>query len=231
MRAKDVMTTRVVTVTPDTPVPEIARLLLERRISAAPVVDAAERMVGIVSEGDLIRRPETGTERHRPWWLKFLAGAEELAEEYVKTHGVKASDVMTRRVVSVNEDAELGEIAQLLEERRIKRVPVVRDGKLVGIVSRADLLRGLAARKAPGEPGPSVDDRAVRERILRVLDKEGWAEPAYVNIVVTNGTAHLWGLVDSDEQRRALRIAVEGVPGVRAVADHLGEVAPYLRGA
>ena len=137
MQAKDVMTTDVVTVAPDTEVSDIARLLLERHISALPVVDGDGGVVGIVSEGDLLHRRETDTEKHRNWWLGFLVGNEQRAAEYSKSHGTKASEIMSREVVTVNEDAQLGDIAELLEIRRIKRVPVLRDGKLVGIVSRA----------------------------------------------------------------------------------------------
>lgn len=229
MIARDVMTTRVVTVGPETPVREVAQLLLERRISAVPVVDADGRILGIVSEGDLIGRPEIGPPRRRSWWLALLGGAGEGAAEYVKAHGGHAKDVMTPGVVSITEDAPLGEVAQLLEERRIKRVPVVHQGKLVGIVSRADLLRALASAKDRTPAGGS-SDQAIRERFLAVLDRESWAVLAHVNVTVTDGIVHLWGLADSEEQRRALLVAAEGIPGVRGVQDHLGTIAPYLRG-
>lgn len=231
MVAKDVMTSSVVTAMPDTPVPELARLLLDRRISAVPVVDSDRRILGIVSEGDLMRRPESGTERRPGWWLELFGGAEGLASEYIKAHGVRAADIMTRKVVTITEDASLGEIAQLLEERRVKRVPVVRGGKLVGIVSRADLLRGLATRHAQSEVPLSADDRVIREKFLQVLERERWARPAYVNVIVANGTVHLWGTVDSGQERRALLIAAGTIPGVRGVEDHLVEFARYLRGA
>ena len=135
MQAKDVMTIDVVTVSPDTEVSDIAKLLLERHISALPVVNSEGQVLGIVSEGDLLHRRETDTEKHRNWWLGFLVGSEQRATEYSKSHGTKASEIMSREVVTVNEDAQLGDIAELLEVRRIKRVPVLRDGKLVGIVS------------------------------------------------------------------------------------------------
>src|SRR5574338_371038 len=148
MQAKDVMTTRLATVAPDATVREIANLLLERRISAVPVVDSDGRLKGIVSEGDLIRRPELGTLRHRSWWLSLLSNAEEDAISYVKTHGGHARDVMTPEVITVDETAPLEQIADTLEKHGIKRVPVLGKGKLVGIVSRADLLRGLVARQS-----------------------------------------------------------------------------------
>jgi len=196
-----------------------------------PVVDSECRILGIVSEGDLMRRPESGTERRPGWWLELCAGPEELAAEYVKTHGLRAADVMTRKVVTVTGDATLDEIAQLLEERRIKRVPVVDGGRLVGIVSRADLLRGLASRHAQTEAPSPADDRAIREKFLQVLAEQRWAQPSNVNVIVTNGTLHLWGTVESEQERRALRIAAETILGVRSVEDHLAESAPYLRGA
>jgi CBS domain-containing protein len=162
VQAKDVMTAKVVSVTPDTPVEQIARLLLEQRISGVPVTDASGRILGIVTEGDLMRRPDLQTERRRPWWLRIVADERTRAEEYTKTHGSRAADVMTRNVVTVTEETTVGEIARLLERHHIKRVPVVREGKLVGIVSRANLIQGLAARRDRAGPaarrttGPSA---------------------------------------------------------------------------
>jgi CBS domain-containing protein len=230
MLAKDVMTRQVVTVPPDASVPEIAKLLLERRISAVPVVAADGRVLGIVSEGDLIRRPEVGGARRRPWWLSLLTGSGNDPAEYVKAHGGQAADVMTRQVVTVTEDTPAGDIARLLEERRIKRVPVLRRGRLVGIVSRADLLRGLASTRARSRRTGRASDRAIREKLIKRLAREPWAPLGQINVVVTDGVVHLWGLVDSAEQRRALQVAAREISGVRAVEDHLGEVAPYLRG-
>ncbi|MFQ5776160.1 MAG: CBS domain-containing protein [Kiloniellaceae bacterium] len=229
MLAQDIMTTNVVTVTPDVRVEDIARLLLERSISGVPVVDSAGRLMGIVSEGDLMRRREGETERRASWWLNLLASPEDRAREYVKAHGRRAEDVMTRDVVSVAEDTPVGEIAQILEKRRIKRVPVLRDGKVVGIVSRANLLHGLAAHKDRISIAPSPNDRAIRERIMALVAHEGWITHGCLNVMVTGGVAELWGWVDSEEERKALCIAVEEIPGVRAVKDHLGSVAPYMR--
>jgi CBS-domain-containing membrane protein len=230
MLARDVMTKPVVTVRPDASVPEIARLLLDRHISAVPVVDGDGRVLGIVSEGDLIRRPEVAGPRRRSWWLALLSGGAGDAAEYVKTHGGQASDVMTRPAVTVTEDTPAGDIARLLEERRIKRVPVVRQSKLVGIVSRADLLRGLASSKPSPRKGPRATDQAIRQKLLRRLERESWAPFGQMNVIVTDGVVHLWGLVDSTEQRKALLVAAREVSGVRGVEDHLGEVPPYLRG-
>jgi len=231
MKAKDVMTTTVVTVGPDMPVEEIAQLFLDKQISGAPVVDSYQNLIGVVSEGDLMRRLEDddGASSHRSWWLQFVASSEERAGDYVKVHGDYAKDVMSRNVHKVGEDATLGEIARLLEERRIKRVPVVTDGKLVGIVSRANLLRGLAARKDDGLAPPSVDDQAIRQRVLDDLSNEGWLSHGTLNVIVENGVVQLWGYVDSEKERQAMTLVVENVEGVNAVEDHLGYVAPYLR--
>jgi len=230
MLAKDVMTRQVVTVPPDASVPDVARLLLERRISAVPVVAPDGRLLGIVSEGDLIRRPEVAGPRRRSWWLSLLSGAGDDPAEYVKAHGGRVGDVMTRPVVTVREDTAVADIARLLEERRIKRVPVVRSGKLVGIVSRADLLRGLASLRTRARPTARATDRAIRDRLLKRLARESWAPLGQLNVIVTDGVVHLWGLADSPEQRQALQVAAREVNGVRGVEDHLGEVAPYLRG-
>ena len=226
MLAKDIMTTNVVTVASELPVEDVAKLLLTRNISGAPVVDSAGRMVGILSEGDLIHRGEG--EGRRSWWLSLLTSDADRAREYVKTHGHRAEDVMTKDVATVAEDTPAGEIARLLEKRRIKRVPVLRDGKVVGIVSRANLLHGLAARKDQVSTTPSPDDRTIREEILALVKREDWVTHGSLNVLVTDGVVELWGWVDSAEERKALIVAAEDVAGVREVQDHLATVAPYL---
>ncbi|HFD16842.1 MAG TPA: CBS domain-containing protein [Rhodospirillales bacterium] len=219
MLARDVMTRNVVTVAPDTPVSEIARLLLEKRISGVPVVEPDGRLVGIVSEGDLMRRVEEGGARRGSWWLAMLGIPEERALEYVRTHGRHARDVMTRQVITVSPDTPIGKVARLLEEEHIKRVPVVEDGRLVGIISRADLLRAIASREEA--PPATADDRELRERLLRELEAAGLDYHPYVNIVVSDGIVHLWGLVSSKAEAEALRVAAESVEGVRGVDSHL----------
>jgi CBS domain-containing protein len=231
MQARDVMTAPVVTVRPDTRVEEIAQLLLERRISGVPVVDDRGALVGIVTEGDLMRRPEIGTERHRGWWLRFFGDERARAEEYARAHGSRAEQVMTRNVVSVSDETSVAEIARLLEEHHIKRVPVIRDGRVVGIVSRANLLHGLAAQHDPTPPARPMDDRSIREAALQALERDGWTAHSRLNLIVRNGVVELWGLVDSDEARRAIRVAVENVPGVTAVKDNLGRIPPWLWGS
>ena len=191
MNAKDVMTPNVITVNEQTDVATIAKLLIERHISAVPVVDKEDKLIGIVSEGDLIRRPEEGTEAPKSWWLSFLSSPDEAARAYAKSHGQAAGDVMTRNVVTVVEDTPVGEIAALLEQNRIKRVPVVRDGRPIGIVSRANLIQALAARPAAA-PAVSADDSTLRQNILAAMENETWLGSSTINVVVENGIASLW---------------------------------------
>lgn len=229
MIAKDVMTMAVVMVRAQTSVEDVAKLLFEHRISGVPVVDAKGRMQGIVSEGDLIRRAESRTDSHRSWWLDLLADRDGIASDYVKTHGRTAGDVMTREVIRVSERTPLAKIATLLERHHIKRVPVLRAGKVVGIVSRANLLHGLVAQKvAGGEAG--VSDREARARILKELDKAG-VDKIYVNIVVANGVAEFWGFVESDAQKRALRVAAENVKGVKRIVSNVTVTPPMVLSA
>ncbi len=217
MRAADVMTPHVITVTLDSEVREIASLLLEHGISAVPVVDDRQRPVGIVSEGDLIRRAEDDR-RDKAWWLRMF----EISDpgEYVKTHGRKAHEIMTREPITIDEDMPVQEIARLLEKHRIKRVPVVREGKLVGIVSRANLLRGFSVAEPSVSAG--VEDRQIRDAILDEVDRNTGVMVDRINVIVTEGQVQLWGLVDSHEQRLAVQVAAENTDGVRAVENHLG---------
>ncbi|WP_119419729.1 CBS domain-containing protein [Desertibaculum subflavum] len=226
MQAKHVMTTAVAVVRPDTAVREVARVMLERRVSGVPVMDEAGRVLGMVSESDLMRRPESGTERHPSWWLSLLASPEERAMAYVKSHGGCAGDVMTRSIVFVTEETSLEEIAGLLEKHRIKRVPVLRDGKLVGIVSRADLLHGLVARQAPSEG--TADDHVIKENATAAISEAG-VNTAFISIVVLGGAVHLWGAVESDAEKKAARIAAESVAGVKSVRDEIGVLPPSVR--
>jgi len=218
LTAADVMTTEVVSVEPDTPVRDIAELLYTRRISGVPVVEHGQ-VIGIVSEGDLIGHVAAIGEPRRSWWLSLFADESLSARDYAKTHGRTARDVMTASVVSVDETATLAEIARLVERHRIKRVPVLRDGKLVGIVTRGNLLQGLATSKA--EPPQHVDDATIREQLVAELKDQPWAHLFTDDIVVENGVVHLHGTVRTEDERRALRIAAESVTGVQRVDDHL----------
>ena len=226
MLAKDVMTTAVVTVLPGTEVREIAALFLERRISAVPVVDAQGELRGIVSEGDLLNRPESGTLHRKSWWLRLFAGSDDQAREYLRVHGRRAEDVMTEQVVTVTEDTPLAKIASLLERHRIKRVPVMRERKLVGIVSRANLLQGLAAWQ-PQAP-VKREDRDIRESLLKALAEAGL--PMFqVNVIVAEGVVQLWGGVETKSQHQAALAAAEDTPGVKRVDDHLGIISSMER--
>ena len=226
MKVVEVMTRRVVSVRPDTPVTEAARLMLQDDISGLPVINASGDLVGIVTEGDFLRRTETGTERRRPRWLEFLLGPGRLAEEYVHTHGRRVEEVMTRDVATVTEDTSLDEVVRLMESRRIKRLPVVRGRQIVGIVSRANLLRALAALITEAAPSAATDT-AIRERLLAELEKQTWSPRASTNLLVRNGVVDLWGVIFDEREREAMRVAVENVPGVKEVRDHLVWVEPY----
>lgn len=218
MLAKDVMTTAVLTVTPETDVGEIARTLLAAHISAIPVIAADGSLAGIVSEGDLIHRAEADTRRRPSWWLRLLATPEESSERYLREFGRRARDVMTREVITVAPDTPLTEIAAMLEKYHIKRVPVMEDGKLVGIVSRANLLRGVATWQKPS--GVRLEDSALRSVLLKALS-EADLPMHLINVTVTDGAVELWGVVDSEVQVEAARAAVEATAGVLRLENHL----------
>ena len=229
MRAMDVMTSEVITVEQNTSVQTVAKLLAERGISAVPVVDRENRVIGMVSEGDLLHRAETGTERRRSWWLDMMASTNKIAGDYVKSHSGKVRDIMTRDLISVTETTPVADIAILLETNRIKRVPVVRDGKLVGIVSRANLVRALGM--TINEPSSTeADDRTIRDKLLAELKAQRWAEVSPANVTVKDGIVHLWSSYLSEQEKRALVVAAENTPGVRRVEDHMRPVPVYLLG-
>jgi CBS domain-containing protein len=221
MEAKDVMTTNVITVPPDAKVEEIADLLLTNHISVMPVVESDGKVIGIVSEGDLLHRHETETERHRSWWLTLFTLPEERARDYVKAHGRLAKDIMTSDVATVTEHTALSAVAEILEKRGIKRVPVTRNNVLVGIVSRANLLRGLVARKGDVATAPKEDDRTIRDQVLAEFREETGSRTDHVSVIVENGVVHLWGLADTEAERDAMRVAAEQVGGVGAVESHV----------
>jgi CBS domain-containing protein len=225
MRAIDIMTLEPVCVAPEASIVEAIQLMLQRKFSGLPVVDARGSLVGIVTEGDLLRRAETGTQRRRPRWIEFLMGTGRLATEYVHASGRKVIEVMTPDVRTVTEDTSLDDIIHLMERYQIKRVPVVRAGKLVGIVSRANLLRALASVVAETKPVPT-DDAAIRERLYAELRKQPWAPVNMINVVVRNGVVHLWGTLFDERHRGAICVAAENISGVKAVEDHMVWVEP-----
>lgn len=221
MKAADIMTTTIVTVGDQETVRHAAELMARHHVSALPVVDQHGRLVGVVSEGDLLHREETKTEKRRSWWLDLVTGQETRAKDYVKAFGSHVRDVMTPSVVTVAESASLAEIAEILESKHIKRVPVMRGSSIVGIVSRANLVQAIASVPGLIVPDTKPDDAALRERILAELGKQRWASPGALNVVVHNGVVNLWGTVFSSSERQALKVLVERVPGVRGVQDHL----------
>jgi CBS domain-containing protein len=221
VQAQDIMSTPVVSVTPDTSVKEIAALLFGKRISGVPVLDDS-RLVGVVSEGDLLRRHEIGTDgakRSGSWWLRMFS-ADRTPADYVKAHGRRARDVMTREVETVAPDTPVSEIATLLESRGFKRVPVVRDGQVVGIVSRANLVQALAGMPPAAVRVTPPADQAIRGRLQAELERQSWWRESASNIIVTDGVVHFYGTVHSDDQQEAARVAAENIPGVRGVEDH-----------
>ena len=220
MQAQEVMTRDVIAVGPDTTVGEIAAILVRHRISAVPVLAGDRQLIGIVSQTDLAHRSETGTEKRRKWWLEVFDDPDVKAREYVKSHGFRAQDVMTRFVISVPQNASLAEVADALDTHGIRQVPVLAGGKVVGMISRADIVRKLAeARLTTAAARP--DNGALQKAIWDRIKAQPWLKSAFVNLAVKDGVVHLWGAVDSDEQRRALRVLVEGVSGVRKVEDHV----------
>jgi CBS domain-containing protein len=223
MNASDVMTAGAITIGPDANVQSAAKTMLEKGVSALPVVDKSGKLIGIISEGDLIRRTEAGTEEKPSWWLRLVSGNDALASSFVKAHGIRVADVMSGSVVTATPDTSLSEIAGLLERNRIKRVPIVKDGKVVGIVSRANLLQALASAKPTFAGTAAVSDSTLRDNILARLWEQPWAHPAMINVIVTSGVVDLWGTVDSDTERKALRILVAETPGVVSVNDHLAK--------
>jgi CBS domain-containing protein len=220
MRAHQIMTRSVVTVRPDATILEAANTMLQHHVSGLPVVDAAGKLVGIVSEGDFIRRGEIGTQKKRSRWLSFLMGAD--ATQYVREHGRKVSEVMTNDPLTIAEDATLEEIVNAMEANGIKRMPVMRDGKLVGIVSRANLLHAVASL-AREVPDPTADDDHIRSRIIQALEKHDWS-PFGLSVIVRDGIVHLSGVITDEESRQAAIVATENVSGVKKVHDHLSWV-------
>jgi CBS domain-containing protein len=226
MIVSDVMTRRVLSVGPDSTVEDAAALMLKRGISGLFVVDAAGSLAGVVTEGDLLRRDELGTERHRPWWLRLIVSPGRQAADFTRTHGRKVSDVMTETVISVPENAPLETVVELMERHRIKRVPVTQDSRVIGVVSRSDLLRALVGR-ARTELPTATDDRSIRAAILDALDGQSWAPMTTLNVTVEQGVVDVWGTISNDDERRAICVIAENASGVKQVRDHLVFVEPY----
>ena len=225
MRVRDVMTSDVVSVDSEASIDDAVQLMLQRRISGLPVIDRTGNLVGVVTEGDFLRRAETGTQHQRSRWIEFFTSPGRLASEYVQTSGRKVHQVMTTDVQTATEDTALEEIVRIMERRRIKRVPILRGQKLVGIVSRANLLRALAnvAREVP----PSLpEDAVIRDRLLAELKKQSWTPVETIDAIVRNGVVTLSGLLTDERQREALLVVAQNIPGVVNVKDNLVWVDP-----
>jgi CBS domain-containing protein len=224
MRAHQIMTRPVITVSSDTTILEAANIMLQRHISGLPVVDGAGKLVGIVSEGDFIRRSEIGTQRKRNRLLNFILGPGQAATDFVHEHGGKIAEIMTPEPVTITEDTSLEAIVTLMEKNRLKRLPVIRDDRVVGIVSRANLLQAVASL-ARQIPDPTADDDHIRNRIIDALEKNDWC-PHGLNVVVRDGIVHLSGIITDERSRQAALVCAENIAGVKKVHDHLCWIDP-----
>lgn len=225
MKVQDVMTEYVISVSPDDTIAHAIQLMLKEHVSGLPVLDKSGGLVGMVTEGDFLRRAETKTQRKRPRWLEFLVGPGRLADDYVHTHGRKISEVMTIDPITVTEDAPLEDAVTLMQKKGVKRLPVLRGDKVVGIVSRANLLSALAS--IAGEVAPTkADDKTIRDRIVAELKNEKWAPTGMIDVAVRDGVVSLSGTITDERERQALIVAAENVPGVRRVNDHIAWIEP-----
>lgn len=224
MLAKDIMTATVISIPNDGTVEQAVQLMLDHHVSALPVIDAKGELAGLISEGDLMRRVREPDDTRRSWWLEIFAGVDENAQDFVKLRSQRVADVMTRKVISVQEDVPVGQIAKLLEKHRIKRVPVLRGSQVVGIVSRSNLLHALSRADHSGLPVSSADDRALRVRIDTALKEVPMGASNLVNFEVESGNVVVHGLVESDMEANAIRVAIENVPGVHKVDMQMGRL-------
>ena len=224
--AADVMTRNVISIAVDATIEEAANTMLDRRISGLFVVDKAGDLVGIVTEGDLLHRDELGTEKHHPWWKRLLISPAQQAAEFAHAHGRHVRDVMTTEVVCVAHDEPLETVVELMEEHHIKRVPVTEADRVVGVVSRADLLRALVSKSRSPETVQATDEE-IHAAILAGLEEQSWAPTTTLTITVKDGVAEVHGTITSEEERAAIRVVAENTPGVKAVHDHMVYVEPY----
>jgi CBS-domain-containing membrane protein len=220
MKAKDIMTRDVVTVVPQSSVHEVAALLVKHRISGIPVTAPDGRLLGLVSEGDLVERAEVDADPKGKWWLEGFSDTEALANRYARAHGTTAAAVMTRRIATVGPDADLADVAHILQAHHIKRVPVVQDGKLLGIITRSDIVRAVSDAARPADSTKRTDGDLQRA-ILERLREERWLDASYINLIVDKGRVTVAGLIGSNEERRALCSLVEEVAGPGSVIDQL----------
>ncbi|MAF49586.1 MAG: CBS domain-containing protein [Rhodospirillales bacterium] len=222
MFAKDIMTTNVITVGPDTPVPEIANLLIERGISGVPVVDDDDRLIGMVSEGDLTRMVREGRSPRRCWWLEMIGKPGKSNQKMLMCRDLVAKEIMTREVITVEYFFSIASVAELLEKKHIKRVPVVDRGKMIGIISRANLVQALAARNRDAVPEVAERDREIRQQLLDEIEDNGWSTLKLLNVLVSDGIVTYWGLVDSEGTKEKLCQAAACISDVKAVEANMG---------
>jgi CBS domain-containing protein len=225
MEARHVMTSPTISVPPDAPVPSAIETMLRAHVSGLPVVDGSGALVGVLSEGDLLRRAEIGTEKQRPKWLDFLLGPGRGAQDYVRSHSRRVADIMTRDPISVDEDCSLEEVVALMEKKGIKRVPVLRNGKLVGIVTRKDLLRAFMNATEMSAPAPGSDEQ-IRADLIAEIDSQSWAPAGSIHVTVKDGHVTLNGTIFDERERDAIRVCAENRPGVRGVTDEMIWVDP-----
>jgi CBS domain-containing protein len=224
MRAHQIMTSKVISVTPGTSIVDAANTMLQHRVSGLPVVGDTGELVGMVSEGDFIRRQEIGTGRKRGRWLRFLVGSGREAADFVHERGSKVGEIMTPEPVTVTEQATLDEIVTVMEKNHVKRLPVMSGARLVGIVTRADLLQAVADL-ARSVPDPTADDDHIRNRVFAAIESNDW-KPVALSVTVRDGVVHLGGVISEDRSRQAAIVAAENIPGVKLVHDHLCWVDP-----
>ena len=228
MNVSDVMTRKVLSVKPEETVEHAANLMLRHGISGLFVVDDKNTLVGVVTEGDLLRRDEIGTQRHRPWWLRVLVSPGRQALDFTHTHGRRVSDVMTPEVITVTPATPLEDVVETMEKQRIKRVAVIEDGHMVGVVARSDLMRALLTRVRDAKPAETqTDDRSIRAAIMAAMDAASWAPMTTLNVTVADGVVDIWGTITNPDERRAICVVAENVAGVKLVHDHLVYVEPY----
>ena len=220
MKASDIMTHRVITISPDATILDAVRLMTKNRISGMPVVDESGKLVGVVSEADFLHRPETGTVRKPLSWFSVFFRPNESAQDYVRSHGTSVREIMTPDPVTIEGDTPLDEVVHLMEAHNVKRLPVMQRGKLVGIVTRVNLMRALASLHRT-IPKSRETDSTIRERILADIDRQDWSTGVLVDVAVHDGVVDLWGTIADEAQREALDVLAKNTPGVRQVHEHL----------
>lgn len=228
MNVGDIMTVGAATVSPKTMIAEAARLMLEHHISGVPVVDENGGLVGMVTEKDILRRTEIGTEQGHPHWLEIVMSATTLADEYVRANARTVEDVMSRDVISISPETSLADVVALMEKHGFRRLPVIEGGKVTGIVARSNFLRAFV-RRSEGTPPSTADDLEIRSRIVEEIQKHGWVPTSTIEVLVTDGAVELKGAVIDERIRDALRVVAENATGVKSVEDHI-QVVPAVPG-